>query len=269
MEDLIVELKLRGYSKNTIKHYIRHNNAFYVYIHKSPALIDKKDVMKYLGYLLSDKHNSPSTVNLAKSAILFYLNEILHKEIIGIKSPKIPKKLPVVLTKDEVKLLINASTYLKSKLLIKVLYSSGMRLSECLNLKLEDIELDKKMAWVRGGKGGKDRIVILSDNVINELKNYIKKKHIEKGIIFRGINETMSPRTAQKIIKSTAIRAGIKKRVTPHTLRHSFATHLLENGTDIRLIQDLLGHADLSTTQIYTHVSDDAKRKVVSPLDLM
>ncbi|MFH1589933.1 MAG: site-specific tyrosine recombinase/integron integrase [archaeon] len=267
MQKLIDELKFRGYSGNTIKHYLRHNILFFKYINKPIELVDKQDVIKYLGHLISDNDCSPHTVNLVRSAILFYLNEVLNKGIMGVKSPKIPRSLPVVLTKEEVKSLIGVANYKKSKLLVQFLYGTGLRLSECLNIKVEDLELDKKIAWVRRGKGGKDRMIILSNVLIDNLKKYLRKKHMEKGLIFLGTTAGLSPRTAQKIIVKLAEKAGIRKHVTPHTLRHSFATHLLEAGTDIRIIQELLGHADLSTTQIYTHVSDESKRNVQSPLD--
>ena len=182
------------------------------------------------------------------------------------KTPKIARKLPEVLTKDEVKLLLKAVTHTKSRIIIKLLYSSGIRLSECLNIKIKDLNLKEKYGWVRGGKGGKDRMFILSEDVCDELWKYTLQR---QGFVFQGKNGALSPRNVQKIVRKAAEKAGINKIITPHKLRHSFATHLLEAGTDIRIIQELLGHSNLQTTQIYTKVSQEQMKKVRSPLDML
>jgi len=205
-------------------------------------------------------------VALVKSALIFYYNNILNKKI-NIKTPKIPKKVPTVLTKDETKRLISSAKNPKHRLLIEILYSSGLRLSEITNLKINDLELEEGIGWVRGGKGSKDRMFILSKKVTSHLKSYLAKHKRE--YLFAGREGKYSPRTIQKIVKEVASRAEINKNVHPHVLRHSFATHLLEAGTDIRYIQALLGHANLSTTQIYTSVSTKKLKKIQSPLDSM
>ena len=147
--------------------------------------------------------------------------------------------------------------------------SSGLRLSECIHLKVEDLELEEKIGWVRKGKGSKDRFFILSERLIEDIKVYLEKEK-RKGFLFFGYgNKELSKRAVQKLVALAAARAGIRKRVKVHTLRHSFATHLLEAGVDIRKIQELLGHADLSTTQIYTKVSAAQLRGIKSPLDLL
>ncbi|MFT4311264.1 MAG: tyrosine-type recombinase/integrase, partial [Candidatus Woesearchaeota archaeon] len=151
----------------------------------------------------------------------------------------------------------------KSKLIIKMLYSSGLRVSELVNLKWNDIEFDQNSGWVRSGKGSKDRLIIFSENLLEELKSFRNSSEY----VFEGRNGPLTTKNIQNIVRTTAKRAKINKKVTPHTLRHSFATHLLENGTDIRIIQDLLGHSNLQTTQIYTHISSEQKKKIKNPLD--
>lgn len=265
LENLETELKIRGFSSKTVQSYLYYNKQFLAHINKEAGLIDENDVKSYLAWLISDKKASPSTIALAKAALKYYYDEILHKGIVNLKTPKIAKKLPVVLTKEEVKGLIEHAGSNKSSIILKMLYSSGIRVSELVSLKTTDLELDKRTAWVRKGKGSKDRLIILSDAVAKDLLKYLKEH--PGGVLFFGKKGALTTRNIQKIVQGAAKRAGINKKVTPHTLRHSFATHLLENGTDIRLIQELLGHSNLQTTQIYTHVSDGEKRKIKSPLD--
>jgi site-specific recombinase XerD len=269
LDELQTELSLRGFSKNTEKTYLFHNRKFLEYCRKAPTAVTEDDIKEYLAHLLGDDHEK-SSVALARSAILFYQNEVLKRGFSGIKTPKIQKKLPIVLTKDEVKRLIDAATHEKSKLLIKLLYASGLRVSEALHLKVEDLESEQRIGWVRGGKGGKDRMIILGQQVIDDLKAFLLTRNIAVGYIFAGRNgRSMTARNAQKIISNTAKAAGITKPVTPHKLRHSFATHLRESGEDLRVIQELLGHSSIQTTEIYTHVSTNEKRQVVSPADTL
>jgi integrase/recombinase XerD len=150
--------------------------------------------------------------------------------------------------------------------MIKLLYSSGLRLNELTNLKIGDLEYNENIGWVRSGKGGKDRIFILSSKMIEELKNFTKDRPNES-FLFEGRNGRLSARAVQKAISSVAKKSGIQKSIHVHTLRHSFATHLLESGEDIRKIQELLGHSNLSTTQIYTHISTAELKKIKNPLD--
>ena len=265
LKDLEIELKIRGFSPRTILNYLYYNKQFLRYITKEPNLIDENDIKEYIAWLISEKKASPSTIALAKAALKYYYDEVLKKGIVNLKTPKIAKKLPIVLTQDEVKLLLKHAGSKKSKIMLKMLYSSGIRVSELVSLNTRDLELDNQTAWVRRGKEAKDRMVILSEAVVKDLRKYLEN-HLS-GPLFLGKKGGLTTRNIQKIVKGAAERAGISKKVTPHTLRHSFATHLLEAGTDIRIIQELLGHSNLQTTQIYTHVSDEEKRKVKSPLD--
>jgi integrase/recombinase XerD len=264
MQNLITELKLRGYSPKTVESYLKHNNDFIKFLNnKQPGEVTLDDIKSYLAHLIADKESAPRTVNQARSALIFYYNEVLQKGFTNIKVPKIKASLPSVLTRDEIKRLLESSSNEKSKLMLMTLYSSGMRVSELVKLKWKDLELDQKIAWVRAGKGSKDRMVILSDIIVRKLTMLER----ETEYIFPGKNGPLTTRNIQEIVHDAAHRAGIDKKVTPHTLRHSFATHLLEAGNDIRLIQELLGHSNLQTTQIYTHVSSETKKKVISPMD--
>ena len=262
MDDLINELKLRGYSKSTIHAYLKFNIDFLKHQNLQKDEVTLQNLKNYLAYLVSEKELAPRSVNLAKSALLFYYNDVLAKGFGNIKTPKISSYLPTVLTKEEVKLLIEHAKTLKTELIIKMLYSSGIRVSELVNLKWTNINSDNT-GWVRGGKGQKDRMIIISNSLVEELKS-LKQ---DSEYVFRGRNGALSTKNIQKLIRTTAKTAGIQKRVTPHTLRHSFATHLLDSGQDIRMIQELLGHSNLQTTQIYTHVSSESKKRVKSPLD--
>lgn len=209
---------------------------------------------------------SAKSIVLIRAALKFFYDEVLGKGIVKLKTPKIAKKLPVVLTKEEISKLIDSIKNRKHKLMVMFMYSSGLRLSELLNLKVGDLELDEKIGWVRSGKGSKDRMLLLSNKLIDEMREYIQSKK-ESDYIFTGRKERMTPRNVQKIIKRAIKIAGIEKDVHPHSLRHSLGTHLLEDGVDIRKIQVLLGHANLSTTQIYTQVSNEELKKIKNPLD--
>ena len=266
LKKLVTELKLRGFSERTIDAYTLHNRKFIEYIKKSPEKINEEDIKGYIGFLISNK-NSPRSLALKKAALKFLYDEVLKKNIVNFKTPKIPKNIPSVMTMEEVKKLINSAGSYKTKMIIQFLYSSGLRLSELINLKINDLELKEKMGWVRKGKGSKDRMFIISEHLAKELNEYIKTLDKNEIYLFPGRNGTLSSRNIQKIVESAAKRAGIKKKVTPHKIRHSFATHLVEDGVDIRKIQVLLGHSSISTTEIYAHVSSVELKKISNPLD--
>lgn len=266
LKELESELKLRGFSPQTVKAYLFFNQKFLDFVKKKPEEVSEQDIKAYIASMM-EKKAAPSSIILARAALKFYYEGVLKQLVISVKAPKMQKKLPVVLSKNEVKSLIEAAYTQKSKLLIKLFYSSGLRLSECINLKFSDLELNEKIGWVRKGKGSKDRLFILSTSLAEEIRKYGNNKDIHSCIFLNKKNESLSARNVQKIVARAAKNAGITKRVSPHTLRHSFATHLLEGGTDIRKIQELLGHSNLQTTQIYTKVSTEELKKVKSPLD--
>ncbi len=268
LDKLKIELNIRGFSKRTIEAYLYYNKKFLDFIKKEPKDVSEDDAKRYISYLMTELKYSPKSVNLALSAVKFFYSQILQNRAFNeVKAPKSEKKLPTVLTKEEIKKLLDSIENQKHKLLIKFMYSAGLRVSECVNLKIDDLDLNEKMGKIRHGKGNKERYIILSESLLKDLNNYLNKKKDNSPYIFSVNSRPITVRQAQMVVKEAAKKAGIKKRVFCHALRSSFATHLLEAGTDIRIIQELLGHSDLSTTQIYTKVSMQQLKKVKSPLD--
>ncbi len=260
------ELKIQGKSKNTIRMYTFYNLGLLNYTKKAAEDISTDDIKEYLVSLISDNNNYPSTLALARASLRFFYDELLKKNLLTeIKVPKKQKRLPEVLTKEEIAQLFNATKKLDSKLMLDFLYGSGLRVSECASLKWSDINFDEKLGRLKHGKGAKDRLFILSDKLIIDLHEHKKTSH-EK-YIFDKTGNPISSRSIQRRIKTLAKKAGIKKNVHAHTLRHSFATHLIESGVDIRVIQELLAHSNLQTTQIYTHISTKMFKSVKSPQD--
>lgn len=269
LEKINTELQIQGKSKQTQKAYCFYNEMFLNFIKKDCSKITEDDVKKFLAYLLSEKNYDCSSAALAKASLKFFYDGLLKKKIMDdIKTPKKVRKLPDVLTKEEIKVLINNSKTLRNKLLIEIMYSSGLRVSECSKIKMSDINIEDKTGLLKSGKGGKDRFFILSETLIKDLKEYMKEEP-NLTYIFYGKNrdEPISVRAIQRVVSRVAKRSGIKKHIYCHLLRHAFATHLLEYGVDIRLIQELLAHTNLQTTQFYTKVSKTQLKKVKSPLD--
>jgi len=267
LNKLETELKIRGFSSKTIKAYVKKNEAFLQFIKKDQNNIEVDDIKSYMAILM-DKGHKPSSVSLAMSSLKFLYDEMLGKGLfVKIKMPKLEKKLPIVLTKNEIKQLLDATKNPKHNLLITFMYSSGLRVSEVVNMKIYDLDLDERMGIVRAGKGKKDRNIILSESLVADLRSYLSKRNDENPFVFDIKERHIAIRQAQRIVNDAARRANIKKRVFCHALRSSFATHLLEAGTDIRIIQELLGHSNLATTQRYTEVSREQLKKVKSPMD--
>lgn len=265
---LKIELQIRGFSEKTIKAYIFHNQRFLNFVKKEPNEINEDDIKFYMAYLFAEKKQKPTSVNLVLSALKFMYQEIMKKRIFdNIKSPKNEKKLPTVLTRDEIEKMIKALNNTKHGLLIEFMYSSGLRVSECVSIKIEDLNLQEKMGLVKSGKGKKDRNIILSRKLISHLTDYLAKRSDNNPYVFPVKDKHISVRQAQKVVHDAAKKAGIQKRVFCHALRSSFATHLLENGTDIRIIQELLGHSNIQTTERYTKVSRSHLKKIISPFD--
>ncbi len=256
---LAQEMRLRNLSAKSIKAYIFYNEEFLRFILKSPRDVCGQDIKNYLDYLFSSGRSS-STINLAINALKFYYSQIMHRkffnDLTGIKRPKAEKKLPTVLSRAEIARMIDVEDNLKHKLMIQILYCSGMRVSELINLEIKDIDFDRKIINIRQGKGSKDRVTIVSQTVLENISMYLLD-YTPLCFLFENFcaGQKMCTRTAQKVVCGAAMTAGIAKSVSAHTLRHTFATHLLENGVSIRYIQSLLGHARLETTQIYTKVA--------------
>jgi integrase/recombinase XerD len=268
LEKLEIELKISKNSDYTIRNYLRANKDLIDFTDKSPKQITTDDVKAYMAKKLSDQ--AASTIIVFLSALRFAYTGILGKDITaGIKRPKREKKLPDVLTRDEIKRLINATPTKKSKLMVTLAYACGFRVSELTNLKVSNLNFNEMIGHIRQAKGRKDRVFNIPQRLLNKLKRQVEKQQkAGKEFLFSGPNGQLTERNIQKIVQKAVKKAGIEKDVHPHTLRHSFATHLLESGTDIRMIQELLGHADLSTTQIYTHISTEELKKIKSPLDV-
>lgn len=267
LKKLEIELKISKNSPYTIRNYLESNEFLLNFSKKSPEQITEEDIKAYMAENLTDKSSSSIIVFLA--AVKYSYSNILKRDITaGIKRPKKEKRIPSVLTKDEIKKMLSVLINQKSKLMLSLLYGCGFRVSELINLKLNDLNFIEKTGKVQQGKGKKDRIFNIPEFLLEDLKIQAEKqKEFNKEFLFSGPNNKLSSRNIQKIVSLAAEKANINKSIHPHTLRHSFATHLLESGVDIRKIQELLGHSDLSTTQIYTHVSSEELKKIKSPLD--
>ncbi len=264
------KLSVRNYSKQTIDSYLSAIKQFADWLLSNHVKDITNNILEqYLSYLKNTRKISLSTMKQVVAALKFLFAEILHQDIpssleIRFRSEQ---RIPVVLSKEEVTSVFQSVANLKHKAILMTIYSGGLRLSECLNLKTCDIDHDRKVIYIRQGKGKKDRLALLSDKLETILMEYINMYH-PVNFLFEGQNgKRYSPTSVQAIMRRTIKKAGIKKKATVHTLRHSFATHLLENGTDVRYIQELLGHKRLETTRRYTHMTTVSWDRIKSPLD--
>lgn len=255
------ELKIRNFSKKTIKGYLFSVEKFLIFA-KDKGL-NEETVKEYLIKKLEIQN--PSSVAKDIFAIKFFFESVLKQKLI---LPKIKrnKEIPDILSVEEVKKMVEITKNPKHKLILKLLYGTGLRVSEVINLRKKDFNFEEELIKVRLAKGKKDRFVKIPSSAKEEIENYSK---IGESEYFFESNRggKLTIKTIQKIVQISAQRAGIKKRVYPHLLRHSFATHLLEQGTDLRIIQKLLGHSDIKTTQIYTQISQASIKNIKSPLD--
>jgi site-specific recombinase XerD len=273
------ELSLRGYSHKTIKAYKGHIRRFLMFLNfdSTNETVNNRrfttdDIKRYLLLLFKQKELSHSYMSQVISAIKILSRDILQQEEIKLelRRPQKEKKLPSILNEDEVIAIFKATNNIKHKTILVLTYSSGLRVGEVASLKLEDIDTGRMMIHVKKAKGKKDRYTLLSNTAMTILEKYISQER-PLHWLFPGGDEGkhLTTRSIQKIFKKAVNIAGIQKNVTVHSLRHSFATHLLESGTDLRYIQELLGHSSSKTTEIYTHVSKASIAKIKSPLDKM
>ncbi len=268
LDRLKLELDSRGFSRRTKKSYMFFIEDFLKYARKKPLDMQKEDIKRYISHLIMDKGYTNITANLAISSLKFFFGKVMDMNIAeGIERPKREKSLPNVLSKEEVKRIIESANNAKHRLVLKCLYGMGLRVSEVVELKANDIDFERSMVKI-SGKGNKQRYVMLPEQLKEELKYYIKLEKPEK-YLFSGRKGKYTIKSVQKVFEYTMKKAGIKKDASCHTLRHSFATHLLEQGIDIRYIQNLLGHSKLQTTQVYTHVADSRLKNIRSPLDTL
>ena len=261
------EIKSRGFSRKTLKSYMFHVGRFSSDVKIDPSTLSDNDVQRY--FLNIGNFMDPLTVNLRISAVKFFYREVLRRELV-LNYVKRPKRLPEVLTKEETVQILKSISNTKHRLMIEIVYGCGLRVSEVVRLKKEDVRFGEGVLFVREGKGMKDRAITLPASLSSRLENYLNYRSDNNPFVFdssRGGH--LSIKSVQKILEQAVKKAGIPKNVHVHTLRHSYATHLLEQGTDLRIIQKLLGHADIKTTQIYTHVSTATIKNVTSPLDTL
>jgi integrase/recombinase XerD len=266
------EMELRGYSTKTIKNYILCVSNFAKHYNMSLQLLGENEVRNYLHYCIIEKHLCEGSVNYIHSAIKFFYTKVLDREwkTEKLKRIKERRKLPVILSQTEVKAILEATKNLKHRAILSTIYGAGLRLEEAARLRISDIDSKNMQIIIREGKGKKDRYSLLSNNNLNILREYWKRYKPE-GFLFLGKNPTghITGRSIQKVFGESLNKAGIKKEATVHTLRHSFATHLLEAGTDICYIQRLLGHTSLQTTTIYLHLRRMDLLNIKSPLDIL
>lgn len=268
--EYLEQLKLRRYSRSTIKAYLTHFNLFLAYFgHCPPQGITQEEIKSYLLYLVNEKNVSGTYQNQAINAIKFYYEKALGRPRTVYQLPRARKerRLPSVLAEEDVISIIENTDNLKHRTLLSLIYSAGLRLSEAVNLQISDIDSNRSLITIRSAKGMKDRVTILSDSILELMREYYRQ-YRPKRYLFEGADGSKySPRSVQKVFALACRRAKISKPATVHTLRHSFATHLLEHGTDLRYIQELLGHNSSKTTEIYTHVSKQSLGKIISPFD--
>jgi len=269
---MIEDMQIRNYSPKTIKDYVNHVAAFAKYFGKSPDQLGPAHIHGYQLHLINERKLSWSTFNNGVCALRLFYRMTLKKDWIIKHLPygKRPKTLPAVLSKEEVLRLFAAMPKLHYRIMLMTAYSAGLRVSEVAQLRADDIDCGQMLIRVRQGKGQKDRFVMLSATLLEVLGGYAKMAQ-PGNWLFPGARagHYVCHRTLNRVCQAAAKAAGIQKRITMHTLRHSFATHLLESGIDIRTIQKLLGHAKLETTSRYTHVSNAKIRSTPSPLDLL
>jgi len=263
-------LMAQNYSANTIRNYMKSFNLFLRFnCYQNPDTLTEMQIVKHLAGM-TEKGLSASSLNMLINALLYYFRTVLKRDSFEIKLPR-PRKehhLPTVLTMEECMRIFSYVDNPKHKLLLLMGYGAGLRRSEIVALKWEDILFEEHKIHVKQSKGNKDRIVMLPYSVVEYLKNY-RTLYPSDGWVFAGQykGEALSGRTVQVVMKMAVSKAGLEKKATVHTLRHSFATHLLESGTDIRYIQQLLGHSSIKTTMIYTHITPKAAKNIISPLD--
>ena len=261
------ELVLRNYSKRTVDSYIFCLKKYFEFIRRKDTFTPSKNVRNFL-LKLHSKGKAAQTINLHLNAINFFYREILRKPLkVKIKTARKSKRLPVVLSRDEIRIIIDQIDNKKHKLMLALGYGAGLRVSEVVNLKVMDLDLDQLVVHIKSGKGKKDRITVIPKSIVSGLKSLIVDKNNAEYVFKSERGGRLTTHTAQKVFSQALKKAGVNKPATFHSLRHSFATHLLENGVDVRYVQELLGHKNIQTTQIYTKVTNPSLKNIKSPLN--
>lgn len=269
---MLQEMQIRNYSERTITCYVHCIARLSRYYNCAPDLLSLEQIKSYLHYCVVKRQESPSTLNQIISAVKILFVDVLHRswEPMKLKRAHRDKRLPVVLSTQEIGLLLDATKNVKHRAVLATAYSAGLRVSEVRYLQPSDIDSDRMQIRVRYGKGKKDRFTLLSSRTLEELRAYYKLfrpiRYLFEGYI---VGRPMHARTLNHIFTKAVKKSGITKPVTFHSLRHSFATHLLEQGTNLRVIQQLLGHNSMRTTTVYLHVSRFDPKEVISPIDAL
>ena len=267
---MLEELQRRNYSSKTIRLYLWHVAEFAKHFHRSPDQLGAEDIRQYQLFLIQEKKLAWSSYNQIVCALRFFYAKTLKRAFLlqEIPFPRMEQRLPTILSPEEVAKILTVPPHLKTRALLMTIYAAGLRRSEAAHLQVNDIDSARMTITVRQGKGQKDRLVMLSPVLLQTLRTYWRHNK-PKQWLFPGKNpdQPISDNDVFAVFQNAVRRAGITKKVSPHSLRHSFATHLLESGTDLRTIQILLGHRSLKTTARYLHVSQQHVRATASPLD--
>jgi integrase/recombinase XerD len=259
-------LRLRNYSRKTISSYVRCAISYLEKYPQDVAVANPENIREFL-LILYDQGAASQTINLYFHAIRFYYHDVLGKRVaIEWKTPKRPQRLPVVLSHEEVRRLLATVTNKKHYLMLALGYGAGLRVSEVVRLRVRDLALEELLVTIRQSKGQKDRVTVVPEKLRVDLRSLVAGRESEAFVFESARGGRLTERSAQKVFERALQRAAIKKPATFHSLRHSFATHLLENGVDVRYVQELLGHANIRTTQIYTHLTNPALKNIKSPL---
>lgn len=268
---MLEDLRIRNYAPATVTCYVRAIAEFAKHFNKSPDELGPEEIRKWQLFLRNEKKVKLSTYIQAVCALRFFYRNTLNRkiDIDQIPLPRHEKKLPVILSKAEVKALLQAPKSLAHRAILATLYGAGLRVSEVTNLKVSDLDRERRVIWVRGGKGHKDRQVMLADQLRELLVAYWRWKRPTDWLFPGEAGNPITTNAVFRACRKAALIAGITKPVHPHSLRHAFATHLLDDGVNLLVIQTLLGHAHLKTTARYLHVSDTAVRSTRSPLEML
>jgi len=267
---MLEELQRRNYSAGTIRLYLHHVAAFAQHFHRPPDQLGAEHIRQYQLFLIQQKKLAWSSYNQIVCALRFFYAKTLKRSFLlsEIPFPRKVQQLPLILSQEEVARILTAPEHLKSRALLMTIYAAGLRRSEVARLRVTDIDSERMTITIHQGKGQKDRVVMLSPVLLDTLRQYWRKQKPKEWLFpGRTSNQPISGNDIFMVFQHAVRRAGITKKVCPHSLRHSFATHLLESGTDLRTIQMLLGHRSLKTTSRYLHVSPQHVRATASPLD--
>src|SRR3989338_8967511 len=265
LEQLDRELRLRNYSRKTRESYRRCVNEYLTAV-GNPLPYQRKRLEDFL-LARQEKGSSPQTINLYLNAIKYFFREILRvRQTIDLKYAKRSEKLPIVLSRDEIKRILDSIQNTKHRLMVALAYGAGLRVSEIINLRSRDLLFDELTVHIKEAKGKKDRITLIPETIVSTLRSFLTGKDNDDLVFMSNREGKLSERSAQKVFHTALKKTGIKKSATFHSLRHSFATHLLENGVDVRYVQALLGHRNIRTTQRYTQVTNPKLKNIKSPL---